>query len=302
MSSDNFLKAEKDDFHFFVQNLQNEITKKMQALDLKLNLVEDLWTRLDHKGFPGGGGKTRAFEGTVFENAGVNTSMVFGNIDPHFAKTLGADSDQMWASGISLIIHPFNPKVPTVHANFRMIQAGSKLWFGGGADLTPFYPYPEDFRYFHQTWKKVLDKYGAYEKMKETCDKYFVNAHRGGEMRGIGGFFFDHYNTGNFGNDVNFVKDAASYFIDSYFPLVEKRMNESFTEEDVEFQLHRHGRYVEFNLLHDRGTMFGLRTNGRTDSILISLPKRCKFTYQYQPQAGSAHAEMMKYYYPQNWV
>jgi coproporphyrinogen III oxidase len=227
--------------------------------------------------------------------------MVFGAIDPAFAGKLGGTGDQMWAAGISLIIHPRNPRVPTVHANFRMIHAGEKFWFGGGADLTPYYPHVDDFQYFHDVWKKALTPYGHYEEMKKECDKYFVNTHRNNEMRGVGGFFFDHFNTGDTDSDLLMVKDISSYFIKSYFPILEKRKDEAFDPSDEDFQLHRRGRYVEFNLLHDRGTMFGLKTNGRTDSILISLPARAKFSYKYRPEVGSPHEEMMEYYYPREW-
>ena len=191
--------------------------------------------------------------------------------------------------------------MPTVHANFRMIHHGEKYWFGGGADLTPYYPHTEDFVHFHRTWKKVCAPYGNYDSMKKTCDEYFVNKHRNNEMRGVGGFFFDHFSSDNLENDFNMVKDLANHFIESYFPIVQKRIKEDFTDQDTDFQLHRRGRYVEFNLLHDRGTHFGLKTNGRTDSILISLPGRCKFSYRYEPGADSKHAEMMKYYYPHEW-
>lgn len=301
-SNSSKLHDEKELFYQHVLTLQDAICEEMKRLDPEISLVEDLWERKDFLGNPGGGGRTRAFEGRVFENAGVNVSRVYGHIDPQFAKALGGTDNTMWAAGISLILHPFNPRVPTVHANFRMIQAGEKFWFGGGADLTPYYPHLEDFRYFHGVWKETLDPYRQYEPMKKTCDEYFVNHHRQGEMRGIGGFFFDHFNSGETAEDANFVKTVSNSFIRSYFPIVEKRKDETFTEEDVEFQLHRHGRYVEFNLLHDRGTMFGLKTNGRTDSILISLPKRCKFTYQYRPTENSPHQEMMQYYYPKEWA
>lgn len=297
----NNLEAKKNDFHQYVKDLQDLITKALFSVDPKLSLEEDLWERKDHKGNPGGGGITRAFSGDVIENAGVNTSKVFGAIDPAFAGRLGGTGDEMWAAGISLIIHPKNPRVPTVHANFRMIQAGERFWFGGGADLTPYYPYEEDFQYFHSIWKKALTPYGVYEDMKKECDKYFVNTHRGGEMRGVGGFFYDHYNTNDLEKDFAMVKDISSNFINSYFPIVEKRKDEAYTEADEDFQLHRRGRYVEFNLLHDRGTMFGLKTNGRTDSILISLPARAKFTYKYKPAAGSVHEKMMEYYFPREW-
>jgi coproporphyrinogen III oxidase len=295
------LEQYKQKFADHVKDLQNQITKKMQELDLELNLLEDNWTRKDHAGNEGGGGITRAFEGNIFENAGVNTSIVHGKIDPQFAQKLNGSGDELWATGISLIIHPRNPRVPTVHANFRMIHQGDKFWFGGGADLTPFYPHEEDFAYFHGVWKKACAPYDCYATMKKTCDEYFVNHHRGGEMRGIGGIFFDHYHTGDIEKDFQMVVDLSNHFIESYFPIVEKRINEEYTSEDEEFQLHRHGRYVEFNLLHDRGTLFGLRTNGRTDSILISLPKRCNFTYKYAPSKDSVHTKMMEYYFPKDW-
>lgn len=295
------LETKKSDFHKYVRELQDQITKALFDADSNLVLEEDPWERKDHKGNPGGGGITRAFTGEVIENAGVNTSMVYGAIDPVFAGRLGGTGDEMWAAGISLIIHPRNPRVPTVHANFRMIHAGERFWFGGGADLTPYYPHEEDFRYFHTVWKNALTPYGVYEEMKKECDKYFVNFHRNNEMRGVGGFFFDHYNTGDMDKDISMIKDISSHFIRSYFPLVEKRKSEAFDAEDEDFQLHRRGRYVEFNLLHDRGTMFGLKTNGRTDSILISLPARAKFTYKYRPKAGSVHEKMMEYYFPREW-
>jgi coproporphyrinogen III oxidase len=295
------LEKIKSHFHQQVMDLQEKITQEMRRLDPKLELKEDRWGRLDHAGKPGGGGITRAFTGELFENAGVNTSCVFGKIDPKFAQNLQGSGDELWAAGISLIIHPKNPRIPTVHANFRMIHQGEKYWFGGGADLTPYYPYEEDFRYFHGVWKKALDPYGTYQMMKKNCDEYFNNAHRGVEMRGIGGIFFDHYNTGNPQADEKMTLDLSGYFVESYFPLVEKRMKETWTPEDEDFMLHRRGRYVEFNLLHDRGTLFGLKTNGRVDSILISLPARCKFSYQYAPRPGSVYEKMWSYYKPFDW-
>lgn len=291
----------KHNFVTHIRRLQDEISETMKALDPNGELIEDPWDRLDHAGNPGGGGRTRAFRGTLFENAGVNISNVFGAVSPEFAKNMGSSDSQMWAAGISLIIHPTNPKVPTVHANFRMIEMGGKIWFGGGADLTPFYPNEEDFHYFHQVWKEACEPYNAYPQMKKTCDEYFVNHHRNGEMRGIGGIFFDHWNSGDLNADFEMVVSLSKRFIKSYFPIVEKRMNEKFDLKDEEFQLHRRGRYVEFNLLHDRGTLFGLKTNGRIESILISLPARCRFTYNYKPEVGSPQEKMMSYYRPQNW-
>lgn len=293
------MSASKENFHQHVKKLQDKITQEMKSLDPELTVKEDLWQRTDHAGAKGGGGITRAFTGQLFENAGVNTSCVYGKIDPQFAKQLQGSGDEMWAAGISLIIHPRNPRVPTVHANFRMIHQGDKFWFGGGADLTPYYPYEEDFSYFHGVWKKATGPH--YEKMKKTCDEYFNNHHRGVEMRGIGGVFFDHYNSGDTAKDMADVFRWSEHFIESYFPIVRKRMAENWTEADEDFMLHRRGRYVEFNLLHDRGTLFGLRTNGRTDSILISLPARCKFSYQYKPEPGSVHEKMWSYYLPKAW-
>lgn len=296
------LKEQKKSFFEHVRDLQDRITKALKTVDSKLEITEDNWKREDYIGNDGGGGRTRAFQGEVIENAGVNTSLVFGKVDPSFAKSIGGTSDEMWASGISLIIHPRNPRVPTTHANFRMIQAGEKVWLGGGADLTPYYPYEEDFKYFHQIWSEACAPYGTYKEWKEYCDRYFTNRHRNSEMRGIGGIFFDHFSSDNRDRDLKMIKDLSESFIPSYFPLLEKRMNEKWTEADEDFQLHRRGRYVEFNLLHDRGTAFGLKSNGRTDSILISLPARCRFSYCYRPPQGSPHEEMMKYYYPRDWA
>lgn len=295
------MKNLKEKFHLFVKKLQDDITSALQEVDPQVKVTNDPWEREDYEGGKGGGGITRAFQGKVIENAGVNTSQVFGKIDPKFAKELKGDGDSLWACGISLIIHPVNPRVPTVHANFRMIEQGSKFWFGGGADLTPFYPYPEDFKYFHEVWKEACAPYACYDGMKKECDEYFVNHHREGEMRGIGGIFFDHYNSGDTQKDFEMVTNLGSHFIKSYFPLVKKRMHKTWTAEDEDFQLHRRGRYVEFNLLHDRGTLFGLKTKGRVESILISLPARCKFTYNYKP-THPKHLEMLSYYRPKNWV
>lgn len=295
------LEQAKNNFYEHVKSLQDLIAQELTRIDPKITLTEDLWERKDFKNNPGGGGRTRAFEGEIIENAGVNVSRIFGAVDPKFADKLQGSGEEMFACGISLIIHPRNPRVPTVHANFRMISRGDKFWFGGGADLTPFYPHVEDFKYFHEVWMKACEPYNCYDWMKKECDEYFVNFHRGNEMRGIGGIFFDHFNTQNTIKDLEMVKHLSNYFIESYFPIVDKRINEDFTNEDVEFQLHRHGRYVEFNLLHDRGTTFGLKTNGRVDSILISLPKRAMFTYKYAPLKGSAHEEMMQYYFPRSW-
>ena len=297
----------KKAFSKHVQSLQTEIIEKMKEVDPGLKTKRDNWSRKDKNGEDGGGGTTCALSGDVFENAGVNTSIVHGLMEPSFGRQILKESNsesegreyRMWASGISLILHPRNPRVPTVHANFRMIQVNDKFWFGGGADLTPYYPHEEDFRHFHSVWKRACGD--DYPKMKDVCDKYFVNKYRNNEMRGVGGIFFDHLNSGDTEADLNKVVGLSNNFIESYFPIAERRISEKYTQEDEEFQLHRRGRYVEFNLLHDRGTTFGLKTNGRTDSILISLPARCKFSYAYKPPVGSAHEKMMEFYFPKNW-
>ena len=295
------LEALKARFHSRMTQLQNQITSEMRTVDPGIRIIEDPWERLDHSGNPGGGGLTRAFQGQVFENAGVNTSLVHGKIDPRFASALHGSGDELWATGLSLILHPRNPRIPTVHANFRMIHQGDRFWFGGGADLTPYYPHEEDFRHFHGVWKDACGE-DRYREMKRTCDEYFNNSHRGIEMRGVGGIFFDHFSSGDPLADLEFVEGLSGRFIESYFPIVRKRIAEPFTPEDEDFMLHRRGRYVEFNLLHDRGTLFGLKTQGRIDSILISLPARCKYTYRYRPEAGSVHEKMWDCYTPRDWA
>jgi coproporphyrinogen III oxidase len=299
----------KKDFAAYVVELQARIIEALKSVDEDLKPVKEEWQRKDPLGHDGGGGLTCAITGSVVENAGVNTSLVYGATPEALSQKFSPQGKSgpnapatMWATGISLIIHPRNPRVPTVHANFRMLEIGGQVWFGGGADLTPFYPHEDDFRQFHSVWKKACEPFGLYAQFKKECDQYFVNTHREGEMRGIGGIFFDHWNTGDLEKDFAMVKHLAEQFIPSYIPIVAKRRWEEWEAEDVDFQLHRRGRYVEFNLLHDRGTAFGLKSGGRTESILISLPARCRFTYNYRPSAGSVHEKMMAYYRPLDWV
>jgi len=294
------LEKAKIDFSNHVKTLQNEICDTLRSFDPKLKLTEDKWERLDFNDSPGGGGITRYFTGELIESAGVNTSEIHGAINPEFSKHLSGTGNELWATGISLIIHPRNPRVPTVHANFRMIQHGQKHWFGGGADLTPFYPHREDFEHFHGVWKKACAPFDCYPKMKKTCDEYFVNKHRDNEMRGIGGIFFDHLSS-DIKKDFDQVTSMSNYFVESYFPIVKKRMNEAFIKADEEFMLYRRGRYVEFNLIHDRGTLFGLKTKGRTKSIFVSLPARCSFHYDFLAPENSVQAEMNKLYSPHSW-
>ena len=296
------LEEAKEEFDKEVRSLQNAITEMIVEFDSDVEITEDLWNREDAVGEDGGGGITRHFRGKVFESGGVNTSRVYGQLKSDFAEQLGSERTNFWASGISLILHPSNPRVPTVHANFRMIHLGDKYWFGGGADLTPFYPHEEDFIHFHKHWAKVCQPFDTYGWMKQECDKYFVNHHRNGEMRGIGGLFFDRFKGQDLESELAMMRDLGNGFIPSYFPIVEKRVNEEFDELDVDFQLHRRGRYVEFNLLHDRGTLFGLKTGGRIDSILISLPPRVCYTYAYKPKKGGVHELMKDYYRPIDWL
>ena len=291
----------KNKFTEHIQSLQDQIIGQLRSYDSELFFSEDLWKHRDWTGEPGGGGRTMALRGRVFENGGVNTSTIWGAINPSFAKSLRGKGEHIWACGLSFIIHPLSPRVPSVHGNFRMIEKGDDIWFGGGVDLTPYYPYFEDFRHFHQVWRETLSPYGVYEEMKKNCDEYFVNHHRGNEMRGVGGIFFDHYHSGDLDKDLDMVVDFSNQFIRCYFPIVEKREGETYSDEDVEFQLHRRGRYVEFNLLHDRGTRFGLQTKGSVESILISLPARCCYSYRYCPPPGGPHEQMMDYYFPREW-
>ena len=288
----------KKNFHQKLKYLQIKIIDELYKIDMTILAKKIKWNRKDFKGNDGGGGLTQSLHGDLIEHAAVNTSLVYGEIDPDFGKTLLGKSSSIWACGLSIIIHPRNPRIPSVHANFRMMQSGDKIWFGGGSDLTPYYPHLEDFYYFHKTWEKACSTH--YQWMKKKCDEYFVNHHRNGEMRGIGGFFFDHFYSGNPLEDYHLVTNLADNFIDSYFPIVQKRKNEIWTEEEEEFQLYRRGRYVEFNLLHDRGTLFGLKSGGRVESILSSLPPRCRFNYTHHPDYP--FNEMEKYYKPCNWI
>ena len=296
------LNTLKERFHKKVQKLQNDIIEELRKIDPSAKLTKDVWKRRDFKGNNGGGGLTLVFRGDLIENAGVNTSLVYGQIDPRFGQQLKGKSSLIWASGISVIIHPKSPRIPTVHANFRMIESGEETWFGGGSDLTPYYPHWEDFQYFHRIWQKACEPWQAYAWMKKNCDEYFVNHHRQGEMRGIGGIFFDHYRTNDLTEDFKMVSRLADHFISSYFPIALKRKRESWSETEEEFQLYRRGRYVEFNLLHDKGTHFGLKSGGRIESIFVSLPARCRFDYGYTPPVSHPVSKMNNFYRPYNWA
>ncbi len=281
-------------------DLQDRICAGLHALDGGSPFHEDTWQRDG-----GGGGRSRVLvDGGVFEKAGVNFSEVFGQMAPEFAKNLPGDGLDFTAAGISLVLHPRNPKVPTVHANFRFLTKGNAAWFGGGADLTPYYPYREDVIHFHKTWQAVCTRHPApvdYAKFKNGCDEYFHLPHRN-EPRGVGGIFFD-YLQAEFDTLFAFVRDCGDAFLDAYVPIAARRKNEPYTEDERRFQEFRRGRYVEFNLLYDRGTIFGLKTGGRIESILMSLPPMVRWLYDFQPQPGTREAELYDVYLkPRDWA
>jgi len=300
----------KETWISFIHDLQDRICSALEKVDSKAIFVEDKWERAE-----GGGGKTRVIaNGDVFEKGGVNTSVVYGEVNDAMKTQLRIDGAKWFACGLSLVIHPLNPFVPTVHCNYRMFELYNSndevidRWFGGGTDLTPYYLFEEDAIHFHQTYKDVCDAFDPsfYSKFKKECDNYFVNWHRNAERRGIGGIFYDYQRPGE-KQDVNFWmnfgQQCGNAFIDAYIPIVEKRKNIAYTEENKYWQEIRRGRYVEFNLVHDRGTLFGLKTNGRIESILMSLPPTVRFEYNYQPKEGTAQADLIDAcLYPREWV
>jgi coproporphyrinogen III oxidase len=293
------MKSLKDRAAEFFAELQDSICKGLEECDGKAKFHQDMWERDG-----GGGGRTRVMtNGAIFEKAGVNFSTVYGEMPESLSKRLGVEGDsKFFATGTSLVLHPHNPMIPTTHANFRYLEKGDTAWFGGGADLTPFYPYHEDIVHFHQTLKQACDKHDSsyYPKYKKWCDEYFTIRHRD-EMRGVGGIFFD-YLKENLETTFAFVKDAGNAFLPAYLPIVERRRNETFTEKERHFQLIRRGRYVEFNLVYDRGTVFGLETKGRIESILMSLPNLAGWDYDYKPEPGSREAEATACFQPRDWL
>jgi coproporphyrinogen III oxidase len=282
----------------YFEALQDKITAAIEQLDGS-TFREDAWSREG-----GGGGRTRILEnGAVFEKAGVNCSSVHGNLPDEFAAKIPMGSGtQFFATGVSLVFHPRSPMVPAVHANFRYLEKGDAAWFGGGTDLTPCYPYADDAAHFHRTLKTVCDRHDGsfYPRFKKWCDEYFYLKHRG-ETRGIGGVFFD-YLKDDRDATFAFVRDLGDAFIDAYLPIAKRRLNEVFGEPQREYQLYRRGRYVEFNLLYDRGTIFGLETRGRTESILMSLPPLVRWVYDFHPQPGSAEAKALEFFQPRDWA
>ncbi len=289
---------------FFLQ-LQADICRGLEALDGTAVFQEDAWES-GH-----GHGRTRVLkDGAVLEQAGVNFSHVRGEKmpAPATAKRPELAGQPFQALGVSLVIHPQNPHVPTSHANVRLFasqtQAGEPVWwFGGGFDLTPFYPRAEDVLHWHQTAANLCQPFGedVYARYKAWCDEYFYLKHRG-ETRGVGGLFFDDLNAWDFDTCFRFVQAVGQGYMAAYFPIVERRKDEAWTDAQRRFQLYRRGRYVEFNLVFDRGTHFGLQFGGRTESILMSLPPLVRWEYNYQPPAGSAEAGLIDWLKPRDWL
>jgi coproporphyrinogen III oxidase len=295
----------------FIHELQDSICKALEDVDGKARFVTDEWDR-EHGN---GGGITRVIAGgQVFEKGGVNSSVVWGPVTDIMRSQLKIEGESWFACGLSLVIHPLNPYVPTTHANWRYFELyddeGSVCdrWFGGGADLTPYYLFEEDARHFHQSFKAAMDPFGGdlYSRYKQWCDQYFVNRHRDDEMRGIGGVFYDHLrpiDEGDANRLFTFQRENGNAFLPAYLPIVARRKDTGYGEREIEWQEIRRGRYVEFNLIHDRGTLFGLKTNGRTESILMSLPPRARWEYDYQPVKGSPEAELLDACkHPRDWA
>ena len=291
----------------FLKQLQDNICQSLESADGNGKFVEDNWKRAE-----GGGGRTRVLtDGSVIEQGGVNFSRVSGTKLPPSATAHRPElAGRSWqACGVSLVIHPKNPNIPTSHANVRFFIAEKEgedpvWWFGGGFDLTPFYPVEEDVIHWHQTAYDLCKPFGdnVYDEHKKWCDDYFFLKHRD-ETRGVGGLFFDDLNQWQFSTCFDYLKSVGVGFIDAYVPIINKRKNTPFTEHQRQFQLYRRGRYVEFNLVFDRGTLFGLQSGGRTESILMSMPPLARWEYNYQPEDNSAEALLyQRYLKPQNWL
>lgn len=299
----------KTAFIQYIHTLQDRICKALEEADGRAVFAEDRWSREE-----GGGGITRIIaDGAVFEKGGVNTSVVKGVLPPAMQEAFKVGESNFFACGLSLVLHPINPYVPTVHANWRYFELydknGGRLdsWFGGGADLTPYYLFKEDAKHFHCTLKNAMDPFGTdlYPRYKEQCDRYFVNPHRDGEARGIGGVFYDYIRPASIEDEekwLRFQQANGDAFLDAYLPIAAARRDMPYGEREKEWQEIRRGRYVEFNLIHDRGTLFGLKTKGRTESILMSLPPRARWQYNQTPAPGSPEALLVAHLQPQDWI
>lgn len=299
----------KDKFYTYIQNLQNSITSKLEEVDGHAKFQEDNWKRPE-----GGGGRTRVIEnGSVFEKGGVNISAVHGELPKSMQTYFKVKDADFFACGLSLVLHPKSPMIPTVHANWRYFEMYDKKgnvvdqWFGGGQDLTPYYLFDEDAIHFHSVCKKACDQHNPefYPSFKRRCDQYFYNSHRK-EGRGIGGLFFDYCRPNrktSMKNWYDYVTGVGNSFMDAYVPIVEKRRNLEYSKKHRNWQEIRRGRYVEFNLVHDKGTLFGLKTNGRIESILMSLPPHVQWKYDHHPEKGSEEARLIEILQnPKEWV
>lgn len=290
----------------YLRDLQDRICAALEKIDGKATFRRDPWQRAE-----GGGGETRVLRGgNVFEQAGVNFSHVMGTKLPPSATAQRPElANAEWlAMGVSLVIHPLNPYVPTTHANVRFFAAqgasGSAWWFGGGFDLTPFYPFDEDVLHWHRTAAAACAPFGedVYPKHKDWCDKYFFLKHRN-ETRGVGGLFFDDLNEWGFERCFAYLRSVGDHFLPAYLPIVERRKDLPYGDRERQFQLYRRGRYVEFNLVYDRGTAFGLQSGGRTESILMSLPPLVRWEYDWHPEPGSPEERLYKdFLRPRNWL
>lgn len=290
----------------YFKSLQDQICSALEQADGTGKFVEDSWTRTE-----GGGGRTRVLtNGDVIEQGGVNFSLVAGDKLPPSATAHRPElAGRSWqACGVSLVIHPKNPYIPTSHANVRFFIAEKEgeqpvWWFGGGFDLTPFYPFEEDVVHWHQTAHQLCQPFGdnVYADHKKWCDEYFYLKHRD-ETRGVGGLFFDDLNSWGFERCFDYVQAVGQGYIDAYTPIIAKRKDTPYGEQERQFQLYRRGRYVEFNLVFDRGTLFGLQSGGRTESILMSMPPLARWEYNYQPEADSAEAKLNDFLVPRDWL
>ena len=291
----------------YLLDLQDRICACLEVEDGGARFVEDSWIREE-----GGGGRSRVItDGAVFEKGGVNFSHVRGSQLPPSATAARPElaGRSFEAMGVSLVMHPENPYVPTSHANVRFFIAEKEgeapvWWFGGGYDLTPYYGHADDCRHWHRTAKAACDPFGKdiYPRFKAWCDDYFFLKHRD-EPRGVGGLFFDDFNQPGFEQSFALMRAVGDSYLEAYLPIVERRKGADWGERERQFQLYRRGRYVEFNLVYDRGTLFGLQTGGRTESILMSLPPLVRWEYNWQPQPGTPEAELYDYYLqPREWA
>ena len=287
----------------FFRELQGDICRALAEADGVREFGADAWQRPG-----GGGGVARVLEnGALFEKAGVNWSSVDGELPSELAATMPGSGRAFRASGVSLVLHPRSPMVPTAHANFRCIEKGDTMWFGGGADLTPYYLRRDDAVHFHRTFADACDRHrpiADYDRFKAWCDEYFFLGHRG-ETRGVGGVFFDYLGAKRehaHAAIFEFVQDLGRAFVPAYLPIAQRRREETYGDAERLWQLRRRGRYVEFNLIYDRGTLFGLKTNGRVESILMSLPPEARWDYDVSPQPGSPEADLVSHLRPIDWL